>query len=92
MSSRQFWGWFKHIWTEARCHDDITNLDDNSTIEHHSDVLNFHSDIFQRTYGGVPLKYYFGGCRQLSHIGMKHINDMPTRSTIKTSNLWGGGV
>ena len=61
MVGHPFWGWFKHRLEEARCSVD----DDNSNMEHHSNILNFHSGIFQRTWGGAPIIYFFGDCHQL---------------------------
>lgn len=57
----------------------MTNLDDNSNMEHHNDFLNFHSGIYQCTWGGIPIIYSFGDCRQLPPVGMKSNSDMSTR-------------
>ena len=89
MSSRPLWGWFKHRLEEARCNVDMTNSDDNRTIAHHSDLLNFHSGIFQRTWGGVPIIYSFGDCHQLPPVRMKPISDMSTRPKMNTSDFQG---
>ena len=49
ISGRPFWGWFRHRLEEARCNGDMKHSDDNRTLTHHSDLLKFHSGMFQRT-------------------------------------------
>ena len=83
MASCPLWGWFKHRLKEARSNVD----DDNSNMGHHSDIFNFHSGIFQRIWGGVPIIYPFGDCHQLPPVGMKSISDMSTYPRINTSDF-----
>jgi len=83
MSGRPFWGWFKHRLEEAR-----SSVDDNNrNMEHHSDILNFNYEIFQRSWGGIPVIYSFGDCHQLPPVTMKPISDMSTRPRINTSDF-----
>ena len=52
-------------------------------------MLHYHSDIFKRTWGGVPIVYYFGDFHQLPPVGMTTIIDMFTRPKINTSDFQG---
>ena len=90
MSSRLFWGWFKHRLEGARCGGgDVLNPDLNSNNDHHINTLHYHSDIFKRTWGGVPIVYSFGDCHQLPPVGMEVISNISTRPKLNTSDFHG---
>ena len=83
ISGRPFLEWFKHRLEEAR-----SSVDDNNrNMEHHSDILNFNYEIFQRSWGGILVIYSFGNCHQLPPVAMKLISDMTTRPRINTSDF-----
>ena len=87
ISGRPFWCWFKHILEEEICGGDVLILDLNSANEHHINMLHYHIDIFKRTWGGIPIVYYFGDWHQLPTVGMKATSDMVSRPKLNTSDF-----
>ena len=84
-----FWVWFKHRVEEARG-DVITCNDDNKVhIHQHNDILHFHTGVYKRTWGGIPIFYFFGDFHQLPPFSMKAVGGLNSLPKLHTSDLQG---
>ena len=89
MAGRPFWAWFRYRVEEGRAAPLIkANIPANNDLPD-VDAAPFPSSIYERSWGSIPLVYYFDDCHQLPPVGMKYMSDLQTIPKIHTSNSQG---
>ena len=62
------------------------NNEDNDGTDAKNTCI-FPEDAYNRSWGGIPLVYLFGGCHQLPPVDIKLNSDLDSISKMHTSDL-----
>lgn len=69
------WGWLKHRYEELRRPVEVLDSEGNTVDVDQTDIIQLPEDVYTRPWGGIPLIYSFGDCKQLSPVLMSAIYD-----------------